>query len=74
VKKLATNHPIFYTSFSDKVVASIDDRLKSWAKQQFYQFNWWMKIKSLFSSDFENKVSSSCYNKKSGLDLISIFD
>jgi hypothetical protein len=76
-EKIGDKSSIYYTSFSDKMIASIDiDQIKGiGAKQQFINSTGEYKNKGLIQQlgDFENKVSSSYATiRNQGLDLISI--
>lgn len=76
-EKIGDKSSLSYTSFSDKMIASIDiDQIKGLGpKQQFINSTGEYKNKGLIQElgDFENKVSSSYATiRNQGLDLISI--
>lgn len=76
-EKIGDKSSIYYTSFSDKIIASIDiDQIKSLgAKQQFINSTGEYKNKGLVQqiSHFEKKVDSAYATiRNQGLDLISI--
>lgn len=76
-EKIGDKSSLYYTSFSDKMIASIDiDQIKGLgAKQQFINSTGEYKNKGLIHKlgDFEKKVNSSYATiRNQGLDLISI--